>query len=69
MIHLTGNRRLIFETLQEIPGPVSFGMLAYMCGCHRRTVIRAVQEMAAAGLLRRVRMGERQPNRYELLIW
>lgn len=68
MVKLSGNRRAVYQQLRLIDGPVSFGTLACLVGCHRRTVIRAVQQMTAAGLLRRVRTGERRPNLYELII-
>ena len=66
MDRLTGNKRLVYQELQARAGqPVSLGTLACLCGCHKRTIQRAVQEMTARGLIYYERG---YPNRYEVKI-
>lgn len=64
---LTGNRRLIYENLKTLgERPVSLGTLACLVGCHKRTVMRIVHDMAARGLIM-VNQGRGIPNRYRIV--
>ncbi len=64
---LSGNKRLVYQELcTRGGGKISYGALAYMCGCHRQTVKRLVHELATQGLIS-YRPGRGRPNCYDIV--